>query len=383
MRICLITGIFPPDVGGPATYVSKLALALHASQHQVCVITLGDKQLPHPFLVKRVSRSYPWPGRLFLILLELLWHGWRSDVWYVNGLELPAILAGKLLRKRLVMKVVSDYAWERAGNQGLTTDTVQEFQTKKQHWKVEWHKTLRAWLTRQVETVITPSQHVKRLVCGWGIPDERVKVIYNAVDVSPESPGIQAEIRKQLGLPEQVFLVITVGRLIPLKGIDQLMLAIARLRETAKKEANIQLLIVGDGPEKQNLIACAQTLCATAWVHILGHVAHQRVLSYMRAADLFVLNSSTEGFSHVLLEAMMAGIPVIATAVGGNPELITHQENGILIAHGNLDELQSQIARVWSDEVFRTQLVQRATHQVQQYSWDRLCQQTMDILNVA
>jgi len=380
MKICIVTGIFPPDIGGPATYVCNLAQSLFQQKHALCVVTLGDDIVEFPFPVKRVSRKHPLPVRLIFLFGVLLRYGWRSDVWYINGLEFPAVLAGKLLRKRMVMKIVSDYAWERALNQELSADSVHEFQHKKQHWKVELHKKLRAWLARQMETVITPSRHVKNLVCGWGIPDGRVQVIYNAVESIPEIPGTKRETRERLGLPEFAHLVITVGRLIELKGIDQLIRAIVQLRDEYDKNENLQLLIVGDGPEKSNLMKLTQTLHAIECIRFVGHTDRQHVLTYLKASDLFVLNSSTEGFSHVLLEAMMAGMPVIATAVGGNPELVTHQENGILIAHGNFEELKEQIYRGVHDRALREKLIKGTRKIEQNYSWERLLQQTMKVL---
>ncbi len=380
MHICIITGIFPPDIGGPATYVSHFAQSLHQHGHKVCIITLGDAVAPFPFPVKRVSRKYPLPIRLLLLFGILLRDGWRSDVWYINGLELPAVLAGKLLQKRMIMKVVSDYAWERAVNKELTTDTVHEFQNKKQHWKVGFHKTLRAWLTQQVKMVITPSRYVKKLVCRWGIPDERVQVIYNAVEIISEKVGSKIDARRQLALPESAFLVITVGRLISLKGIDQLIRAIAWLRREQRGNKESYLLIVGDGPEKNRLTEVTETLSVAEHVRFIGQVDRKWVLTYLRASDLFVLNSSTEGFSHVILEAMMVGTPVIATAVGGTPELVVHEKNGILIPHGNFEELKDQIRRILQDISLRERLIEGGMRTVQSFSWDRLFQQTLHVL---
>lgn len=380
MNICLITGIFPPDIGGPATYVSRLAQSLHQEKHQVTVITLGDERLDFPFPVKRISRRSSLPLRLLRVFLTLLRHGWRSEVWYINGLELPAVLAGKLLRKRLVMKIVSDYAWERAGNQKLTTDSVLEFQQKRQHWKVELHKIVRSWLVRQAAAVITPSRHVKNLVCSWNAPAERVRVIYNAVEPLPENLGTKQELRRQLELPTHAFLIITVGRLIPLKGIDRLIQAFANLLGKYGEARDLRLLIVGDGPEKNSLTELTQTLNLTAQIHFLGQLEREQVLAYLRASDLFVLNSDTEGFSHVILEAMMVGAPLIATNVGGNPELVRHQVNGLLIPPGSLEELETQIDRMLQDAQLREQLAVGGRRTGQTFSYDALYQQTVQVL---
>lgn len=380
MNMCLITGIFPPDIGGPATYVNRLAHSFQQSGHTVVVVTLGDDQPSLPFPVIKISRRYPLPLKLLLLFIALLRSGWRSEVWYINGLELPAVLAGKVLRKRLMMKIVSDYAWERAGNQGLTTDTVQEFQHKKQCWKVECHKMLRAWLARQVDAVITPSLHVQRIVRGWGVADERLHLVYNAVEPIPDHLEIPLALRRQLGVPDDAYMLITVGRLIPLKGIDQIIRAIARFRDQRTEKKKTHLFVIGDGPEKKKLTELSESLSVTERIHFIGQIERQQVLAYLNASDLFVLNSSTEGFSHVLLEAMIVGVPVIATNVGGNPELVQHEKNGILIPYGDFEELTAQILRVLHDEPLRRRFIEYGQQTAQQFLWEYLLCQTTQIL---
>ncbi len=374
MKVCIITGIFPPDIGGPATYVSKLAHSLSESDHKVCVITLGDSIAEYPFPVKRISRAYRLPLRLFLLFVTFLRYGWSSDVWYINGLELPAVFAGKLLRKRMVMKIVGDYAWERAMNGKLTADGIDAFQQKKQCWNVELHKRLRSWYSRQVETLITPSRYLKSLVCSWGVPENRIQVIYNAVEKLSECPGTKPETRKQLGFSETDRLLVTVGRLVPWKGIDLLIRAIAQLDESVK------LLIIGDGPEKNKLTDLAENLSVTNRVTLLGKANRHHALACMQASDVFVLNTGYEGFSHVLLEAMMVGTPVITTSVCGNPELVIHEENGLLVEQGDLKMLKIQIQRLLNDSILQKQLAEEATRGIQKYSWDQLMRQTMEVL---
>ena len=374
MRMCFVTGIFPPDIGGPATYVSHLAQSLHQAGHDICVVTLGDAPEEYPFFVKRISRSYPLPVRLLLLFFALLRYSRHSDVWYINGLELPAVFAGKLLRKRMVMKIVGDYAWERAMNGNLTSDSIDEFQQKKQCWKVELHKSLRAWLVRQVATVITPSRYLKTLVCGWGIPDQRVQVIYNAVEEPPDNLRTRTEVRKELGISEQDKLIITVARLVKWKGIEPL------IRTLSHFESPVKLLIIGDGPEKNRLTKVVEVLNLFSRVKFVGKAKRSQVLEYVQASDLFVLNTEYEGFSHVLLEAMMVGTPVITTSVCGNPELITHRENGLLVEPENIVELKGQIQKILDNRSLQRQCIEGGKRRVQQYSWANLFQHTLKVL---
>lgn len=375
-NVCLITGIFPPDIGGPATYVSRLATSLHQQGHEVCVVTLGDDTQRFLFPVRRVSRRLPLPLRLLLLFFTLLRYGRSYRVWYINGLELPAVLAGKLLRKRLVMKIVGDYAWERAMNKGLTTDSLDEFQQKKQGWQVELHKAMRVWLARQVEKVITPSRYLKTLVHGWGVPHHNIQVIYNAIEPCCEDIPSRTETRKQLDVAPEDLLLITIGRLVPWKGITQLIELLPRLASSVK------LLVIGEGPEKNSLTELTQNLKVTHRVKFLGKVERQLGFAYMKTSDIFVLNTGYEGFSHVLLEAMMVGIPVITTSVCGNPELVTTEKNGILVQHGNIAELQEQIERVLYDSELSKRLIHEGQRTVQRFSWETLITQTLQALDI-
>lgn len=373
-NICLITGIFPPDIGGPATYVSRLAASLHAQGQAVSVVTLGEDAPALLFPVRRVSRKLSLPVRLLRLFFMLLRHGRRARVWYLNGLELPAILAGKLLRKRLVMKIVGDHAWERAMNQGVTTDSIDEFQRNKQHWKVELHKWLRGWQARQVNAIITPSRYLKTLVQGWGVPQEGIHVIYNAVEEMPPNLPDRQAIRQRFGISNKDSLIITVGRLVKWKGIAELIQAVASFDET------VNLLILGDGPEKKRLTEIAEAFNVTHRVIFGGKAERDMTLAAMQAADAFVLNTHYEGFSHVLLEAMAVGTPVITTNVCGNPELVTHEQNGLLVAPGDLEGLRAAIQRVLTQPAFRQSLIDASRETIHNLTWERLLTQTQPIL---
>jgi glycosyltransferase involved in cell wall biosynthesis len=197
-------------------------------------------------------------------------------------------------------------------------DTFEEFQQKPGYGlKVKLMKALRSFCARQADAVIVPSKFLARTVANWGLPEAKLKVIYNAV----ESPS-----RTSSNIPlETRFKVVTVGRLVPWKQIDHLIGALAEI-------ADVGLVVVGDGPERGRLEKLAQTNHVSDRVYFAGQRSKAETFALMTGCDLFVLNSSYEGFPHVVLEAMTAGLPVVATAVGGTPELVRNGENGVLIA---------------------------------------------------
>jgi glycosyltransferase involved in cell wall biosynthesis len=368
MRILIVTGIFPPDIGGPATYVPQIATALAARGHRITVMTLSDYKYPpytsreergrgeYPFRVVRLSRQAFKPWRWLMTVLTLIRLGRRADVLFVNGLALEAILANFLLRKPLVQKVVGDLAWERAANWGWVKDQFEDFQRKRYDTRVEVLKTLRAWWTRQADKVIVPSCYLARSVAQWGIAEEKIAVIYNAVEPidSIQPPHIPLATCLKLK-------VVTVGRLVPWKQVDQIIQAIAQCE-------GVGLVIVGDGPEHGRLEELVRTWELADRVYFAGRRSKAETLGLVAACDLFVLNSTYEGFPHVVLEAMSLGLPVVATSVGGTPEIVQSGENGQLIMPSDDRALHGIFSRLRAASSERRRLAENAIQTAERFS---------------
>lgn len=150
-----------------------------------------------------------------------------------------------------------------------------------------------------------------RFAAVASLPPERVQEVRNGVDLERFQPGDRVAARRRLGLPETARLLLGVGRLVPGKGFTVAAAALAAL------PADVHLVLVGDGPERQRI----QTL-AGARVHLLGNRAPDEVAIAMRAADLLVLPSQSEGWPNVVTEALASGLRVLATAVGGIPQIL-------------------------------------------------------------
>ena len=345
MRILIVTGIFPPDIGGPATYVPQIAEGLAQRGHAVTVVTLSDR-LDHedgvyPFQVIRLPRRAfkPWRmGRTVLVLLRL---GRRADVLFVNGLALESVLANFVLRKPLVMKVVGDLAWERATGRGWTADDFETFQKRRYGLRVELLKALRSWWTRRADRVIVPSRYLARWVESWGVPKDRLVVIYNAVELVDGVEPLPVPLKTPVK-------AITVGRLVPWKRVDGLIEALREIPE-------LGLVIVGDGPERPRLERIVQELGISDRVYFAGQRSKTETLSLMAACDFFVLNSTYEGHPHAVLEAMALGLPVVATAVGGTPEVVRDGETGVLVP-GRYGALGASLSALARDPALRRRL---------------------------
>lgn len=180
-----------------------------------------------------------------------------------------------------------------------------------------------------VDRIVTVSDDLRRwLVDRVRIPTRKVMTIPNGVDVSRFRPGDPAAARAALGLPMNNLVVGTVGRLDPVKGQATLLRAFARLRSLGADHGAI-LLIAGDGPCRDELTALTVSMGLDGHVHFLGE--RHDIPEVLQAMDAFVLPSVAEGSSNTLLEAMATGLPVLATRVGGSPELVDNGVSGILV----------------------------------------------------
>ena len=349
MRILITSDIFPPDVGGPATYVPNLAGELSRRGHRVTVVTYSA-QADHPederygFRVVRVALNPRQPKRMLRTLTAILSHGREAGVIYANGLITESALANMWLRKPILAKAVGDLAWERARDKGWVTDEFEAFQTRRYAPRVEFMRWRRTWSYRRMGTVIVPSAYLKRILAGhWGLVDSHVEVIYNSF-----KPSGQAQPAKQLTLPA-MHKVVTVCRLTGWKGVDGLIDALTGLPDCG-------LVVIGDGPLRAELEAQARRVGVAASVLFAGTVPREEVSAYLRACDVFVLNSTYEGFPHVLLEALAAGLPVVATDVGGSGEIVQDGLNGCLVPPRDPQALRRAIRGILDNSEARSRL---------------------------
>jgi len=174
------------------------------------------------------------------------------------------------------------------------------------------------------------------------VPKTKIDVIPNSVNVEYYRPDKASRWtkRRELGLKEDTVLIGSVGRLSRVKNYISLIEAMARV---VKKQPNARLALIGDGPERRNLERRIAKLGVNDSVSLLGQRFDTRDL--LNAMDIFVLPSFSEGISFSILEAMATGLPVIATRVGGNPELVEQDITGHLYASNNIDELADAIFR--------------------------------------
>ena len=381
MKILLTSGIFPPAIGGPATYVPRIAEALARRQHQLTVVAPQNYGEACPVMAPpyRLIRFY---RATFLRYVNYVVENWRAftavyraardvDVIYINGLDFPAAVAARLRRKPTVVKIVGDSVWELAYNRGWTQHHVEAFQTVTSA-RINLVRFMRNTAVKTARYVITPSQYQARLVCQWGVEASRLRVVYNALSLPDRVKPPLVDDRFFAG-----FCLLFAGRLIPLKRLSQLIALLPQL-------PNTYLLIAGDGPERENLAKQALLQGVNERIWFTGQLSQADLIGLMQTiTDVVVLISVHETFPHLLLEAASCGLPVVATAVGGIPEIVKHGETGLLIEPDNPTQLLDAITQLQQNKALRQRLGQAAKQFSQYFSFDQMVLSTEAVLQEA
>ncbi len=353
MRILIATGIYPPDIGGPATYSQTLFKQLPKQGIQTEVLSFGSvRHLP-----KGISH--------FFYFLKLFKISYGTDLIYAQdpvSVGLPAMLVAKIRKKKFVLKIVGDYAWEQFQANQKEFVSLESFQEKTFDWLTELRRKIQQLVAKSADKIIVPSEYLKKIVRLWGVKEKKIRVIYNAVPDLKESKLTQEQARKKIKI--QGRLVLSIGRLVAWKGFDTL---IELMPDLLKQEKDLKLIIIGQGPEKKKLAKLIKKLKLEDKVFLIGQIDHQKIPIYFKAADLFVLNTGYEGLSHLIIEAMQLKTPIITTKIGGNPELIENGKNGILIEYDNQQELAKAILGLLANSELREKYIQNSLKELQKF----------------
>lgn len=378
MKIVIATGIFPPDIGGPATYSETLLEQLTKRGFDVSVITYSDGKNPD-LKAERISRDLPRGIRHFTYFWRLLNIAKTADVIYAQdpiSAGLPAMCAARILRKKFVLKIVGDYAWEQYQNGIKNPEAriigIDEFQTKRCGTRAEILRFLEKIVAKSANKIITPSNYLKKLVTGWGVNENKIEVVYNAYTGTADSRQF---INNSLKFSGDV--IISVGRLVLWKGFEAL---IEIMQDLIKINPNFKMFIIGEGPNKKNLESRIANYDLNDKIILTGKLSHSEVLARLKAANIFVLNTAYEGLSHQLLEVLDAGVPIITTNVCGNPEVVTDSENGILVGYNDKTALKEAILKIWRDKDLARKFVINGKKTLDKFVLEKMIEQTINVL---
>jgi glycosyltransferase involved in cell wall biosynthesis len=368
MKLCIPVAIFPPEIGGPATYVPELAKRLTLRGHEVHVVTFGmpkyeerDGYFIHRQAYPALPKFLAFPLRIVKagLLCAKVIKKYNLEVIYAQEYlsGLVGLIAKKLTGKPMYFKYVGDWAWEIAFPRGWTDKFLHDFYNSK---SPNIYTTAMIFLQKLVgkncRKIITPSNYLRSIIKKWNIKTP-VEVIPNAIEFYPCDKD---KYRKKLGLSG--ITLVSVGRLVSWKGFHLVIEAIKNL----DKEVNY--LIIGEGPYRKNLEELIKRLNLKN-VYLLGRMPKSKTLKYICASDLFVLPSYYEGMSHVILEAMSCKTPVLASDIPPNRELIKDGETGFLV-NLNSREIEQKISDILDREDLNT-IAERAYEAVKEKnSWE-------------
>jgi len=318
MDILITVGIFPPDIGGPASFVPKISKYLINKGHNVKIICLSDKEhltYQDEMDVIRINRNLPIIIRWLKTIIEIYRNSKERDLIFVNGLGTETTIANLFSRKKVIRKIVGDPVWERVYNKKLTNESFDDFQKNKHGLFISLQKFIRNWSIKNSNLIITPSEHLKTFIERLSF-DNKIFIINNGVTI--EHPN-------KVLFENKFIQLLVVSRLVSQKNIDSIIKAVKVMEE------EIILNIVGDGSEINNLKQLVEKYELNEKVNFIGKIKSQKLNEYLKDADIFIQASNYEGLPHSILEAINYEIPILSTEVGGCSVLLNKGQRGYTI----------------------------------------------------
>jgi glycosyltransferase involved in cell wall biosynthesis len=322
MRILLATPLYPPEIGGPATYTRELAQRL-CLEHEITIVAFADEpeHIKNTRLVV-VSKKVFLPLRLLMYAYILFREAKEADVIYVQNAVaagLPAVFVGAMRRKPVVLKFVGDEAWERATQATVTDKTLEGFLANPPaNFRALLLIEIQKFVLNRATKIVPPSQFLARVIEKYyGVRREKIEVNYNAFDLHTR-PDVQKK-------PHQI---ASVGRLVAWKGIDGVIRAVDMVR---KEYTVVKLVIAGSGPEESNLKKLVQDHSLESTITFVGRLSREETQKLQAESEVQVLNSTYEGLPHIALESFAARVPLVATDIGGTNEAVLNEKTGLLV----------------------------------------------------
>lgn len=355
--VVMMVNEFPPlPVGGAETQAERLSEYLAHNDWNVWVVTrfangLLEREERNRFQIVRPKTFGSGKMRTVSFMLSalgyLLANRSKYQILHAHlafGPAFIAVLLGHFFGKKVIVKL---------GGSNAIGDVQVSMKT--------WRGRLRFWAIRRWADVVVALTDVMRAeALQIGILPERVKILNNGIDARAYEFDASARLaaKKELGLQENT-VALFVGRLDPVKSLPTVIEAMKTARQLSPR---LRFVIVGDGPERAALEAQAKSLGVDDVVQFAG--SQKNVALYLRAADLFVLPSFTEGISNALLEAMASGVACLATPVGGNNEVLEQGKYGVMVPVADVPAWADALIDYSNDEAKRKAVGQKGRERI-------------------
>ncbi len=357
MKIGILIGSLPPEtIGGAEIQAEKLARCL-AKKHCILFLIKSNDNSPreeqrYGYFVKR-RRFIGFPGLcigfdVFSALTDVYKNRSNLDLLLCYNMSngLIGALARCLFHIPTVLFIQGDEEYVPGGPWRNKIYGLVAFRFSDSIWVQ----------TERIKRDLLEEFHRRRAFSLRRNAMPKVQVVPNGVEIRGR-------------MDSQGEKLVYVGRLTRKKGVEYLISAMKLVRD-------VDLLIVGDGQDRERLEKMAVGLP----VEFVGRVPPERVYEYLRQAKILILPSLYEGLPNVILEAMSMGVPVIATRVGGIPDLVKDGRTGILVEPGRVDELATSIKKLVEDDDLRRRMSKNCLEEVKKYSWENVVGRFEDLL---
>lgn len=380
MKLLLISNEYPPIGGGGSVVIEQCAKEFIKQGHDVTIITAAFKKMPSHEQHLSPSKK----NILSIIRVPCL----RRKRDTCNIFELITYSCSALIHSIFWIKkhkpdVIVGYFLSPGG--GLSYLLGKLFKipniiyiggcdlpgSDNERYKTVYrllYKPFKHFLTNST-AVVACSEEMKHLTTQLA-PNRYINVISNGVDTKRFHPIERKDTTNTLTL-------LTVGRLIPRKGIDNIIKILPTI--ISQTSASIHLVIIGDGPEKQRLLQLAKLLKVEKQIYWGDTVDYQDLPTYYQQADIYISASHAEGMSCVVLEAMASGLPVIATKISGNNELIKNGVNGFLYPISDCDQLGKHAITLLNSDTLRYTMRINNLSCIQKYQWENIAKQYLNV----
>jgi glycosyltransferase involved in cell wall biosynthesis len=377
-KICLVTHYFPPHMGGIEKVSYEQSKRLTESGYEIDVLTSkikGQNERPikgirvFPYsnlnLAERIGVPYP----------ILSFDAYRKFVQVIKNCDLVHAHGHVYMSSYLAGKVAKKYKKPFIVTQHNTFIDYQSILNMMEHLN---DCTIGKSVLKHANRIITVSKETKKYVLRLGADKSKTTVIYNGVNLDTFHPVNKGESRKTLGLPQNRKIIFSVRRLVYKNGLDTLIESIPLL---TRDHPNLLFVVAGKGPSRKLIEDRIKELGIDNNIKLTGFVPDRLLPVYYGAADYFILPSASgEGLPLVLLEAMACGLPVIATAVGGTPEIIQHMKNGVLVPPRNPEAMAEALSKLLLEERLGLTIGEEARRIVEDiFTWEENLRQLQKI----
>jgi glycosyltransferase involved in cell wall biosynthesis len=348
MKLVILVNLFPPTwLAG--TEIATYYMAEHLAQrgHEVHVITSLDEGLPEEsyekgFYIHRLPRTKIRFAGAFIFWADIVRtiRKVSPDIVHAQslGIGVPALLSKKILK--------FPYAVWGQGSDVYLPDWFTKLTSKT--------------IIKNADSAIALTEDMKRAM--QAMYDRDIAIVPNGIDLKEYTSE-----RPMQNVGGPIKRILFVGRLHPVKGVQYLLQAMQMVHEEVP---GAKLILVGDGEERESLEKLTDSLGIRECVEFVGGVPHEKIPDYMHHADVFVLPSLSESFGIVNLEAMACGLPIVATRVGGIPDIIEDGANGYLVDTKNQEQIAEVLLKLLQDEQLRKDMSDNNRERVRRYRWD-------------